>query len=544
MDKMDEMKKIPAIKDPDEINLAQLLIPLVRHWKLVVGIPVIGAIIFSLLFYSFAPRRYMSAADFVVMEPRFKTELQESSSNVQYYKTLIESPALLASVQKELIKNGVLGAHDHLEIGKQIQDFVFTKKRAEDITLSPIIRLAAYGDASEDAFRILNTWIRHIEDTVRLLNEKGKNEAISFIDREFPKQKVQYEQVSKELERDKAGFLQSFNQLDQERKMKLDSFDVQTIQMLNEFDARRQQMRIDLNFKRGQYRRKIETERKRLRNRLISKLTPELVKAEYQKLLKGYSDFRATLKTIGVRIGSEREVVKSLLEQEKNIPLTRRLKKKTLFVSSVTEIPNPDYEKVQGKIIEHKLKLSTLEAEKKNILSHLAQLDKQFTDMRSRLNENEKQIHAFDVETRNKLNTIDDETAMKLKTFDAETSLARKKLTDERAQKRAGLVNHFRETEEILKGKQTVALSIATKQQGYMENVYQMLGQKYEQARLAKAEDEVSLKLATKPFKPVLAQPRGIIKKTLMIWVLLFVLCVGGVYGRELFLRVRSEMEP
>ncbi|NOZ12529.1 MAG: hypothetical protein GXO69_02635 [Acidobacteria bacterium] len=540
---MDEMKNVPAVENPDEINLAQLLIPLVSHWKFVVGIPVIGAILFSLLFYLFAPRSYMSAADFVVMEPRFKTELQESSSNVQYYKTLIESPALLASVQKELIKNGVLGADDRLEIGKQIQDFVFTKKRAEDITLSPIIRLAAYGNTPEDAFRILDTWIRHIEDTVRLLNEKGKNEAISFIDREFPKQKVQYEQASKELEKDKAWFLKSFNQLDQERKMRLDSFDAQTVQMLNEFDAKHQQMRIDLNFRRGQYRRKVETERKQLRNQLISKLTPELVKTEYQKVLKEYSDFRATLKTISIKIGSEREIVKSLLEQEKKIPLVRRLKKKTLFVSSVTEIPNPDYEKVQEKIIEHKLKLSTLEAEKKNILSHLAQLDKQFTDMRSRLNENEKEIHAFDVETENKLNTIDDETAMKLKTFDAETLLARKKLADKRAQKRMERVNHFRETEQILKGKQNVALSIATKQQGYMENVYQMLGQKYEQARLAKAEDEVSLKLATKPFKPVLAQPRGIIKKTVITWGLLLILCGGWVYGRELFLRVRLEME-
>ncbi len=539
---MNEMRDAPAIKNPDEINLAQLLVPLVNYWKFVVGIPFIGALLFFLLFYLFVPRVYMSAADFVVMEPRFKTELQASSSNVQYYKTLIESPALLASVQKELIEKGVLESDNRLEIGKQIQDFVFTKKRAEDVTLSPIIRLAAYGNTPEDAFSILNTWIRHIEDTVQLLNEKGKNKAISFIDREFPKQKAQYEQASKELENDKAGFLRSFNQLNQERRIKLDSFDAQTTQILNEFDAKRQQMRIDLAFKRGQYRREIETKRKQLRNQLISKLTPELVKAEYQKVLKEYSDFRATLKTISIKIGSEKEIVKGLLEQKENIPLTRKLKKKTLFISSVTEISNPDYDKVQEEIIEHKLKLSTLAAEKKNILSHLVQLDKQFTDMRSRLNENEKQIHAFDVETKNKLNTIDDESAMKLKVFDAETLLLRKKLADERTQKRLQLLNHFKEAEEILKGKQNVTLSIATKQKGYMENVYQMLGQKYEQARLAKAEDEVSLKLATKPFKPVLAQPRGTIRTTVIAWLLLFILCVGWVYGRELFLRVQSEM--
>jgi len=74
--------------------------------------------------------------------------------------------------------------------------------------------------------------------------------------------------------------------------------------------------------------------------------------------------------------------------------------------------------------------------------------------------------------------------------------------------------------------------------------VYKMLGQKYEQARLAKAEDEVSLKLATKPFRPVLGQPRGTVEKTIIAGILLGILCILWVYLRELFLRIRTEMEP
>jgi len=541
---MNELRDTSIIRDSDEISLEQLLAPMVHHWKFIVGLPLAGTLLFAVLFYFFAPRVYMSAADMVVMPPKFKTEFQESSPNVQYYKTLMESPALLASVERELREKGVLEEKDRLEIGDQIEDFVFTKKRAEEITLSPIIRLAAYGKTPDDAFRILDTWIRHINDTVQRLNEKGKNEAISFIDREFPKQKSQYEQASKKLEDDNAGFLSSSNQLKQEKMAKLDTFDAITTRMLNEFDSKRQQLRIDLDFKRRQLRRKIETARKQLRNKLISELEPDLIKAEYGKVLGEYSNFRATLKTIGVKIGSEEEIVKNLLEQEKSIPETRSLKKRTLLIGSVVEISNPDYERVQGKIMEHKLKLSTLQAEQKNILSHLTQLDKQFKDLRSRLNENEKQIHAFDVETENKLAVIDDETSMKLKTFEAETLLARKKLADERAHGRLVSESHFKEAEGALQGRKNVTLSISKKQKGYMESVYQTLGQKYEQARLAKAEDEVSLKLATKPFRPVLGQPRGTVKKTIIAGVLLFMLCVVWVYMRELFLRIRTETEP
>ena len=148
------------------------------------------------------------------------------------------------------------------------------------------------------------------------------------------------------------------------------------------------------------------------------------------------------------------------------------------------------------------------------------------------------------METENKLAVIDDETAMKLKTFDSETSLARKKLEDKRAQGRLVLANHFKEAEEKLNGRQSVALSIAENQKSSMENVYKMLGQKYEQAQLAKVEDEVSLKLATKPFRPVLGQPRGTVKIAIIAGVLLFMLCVVWIYMRELFLRIRTEMEP
>ncbi len=540
---MTDPGEIKVYSDTDEINVAQLLTPLVHHWKMLVVVPLIGGGLFALLFYLFAPRIYMSAADLVVMPPKFKTEFQESSPNVQYYRTLIESPALLASVEKELVHAGVLEKSDRLELGKQIEDSVFTKKRAEDVALSPIIRLAAYGDTPDAAYEILNTWIRHINDTIQRLSAKGKNEAIAFIDREFPRQRTQYETASKKLEDDKALFLGSFNKLDREKKKALDSFDTETGKLLNKFDAKRQQMRINLEFNRKRMYRKLETKRKELRNKLISELEPELIKSEYKNVLNEYSNFRATLKTIDVKIGSEKQVVQGLLEQEKSIPMTLRLKKKTLFISTISEIPNPDFEQVQQKILEHRLRLSSLKANKVNILTNLETLNKKYSVLRTRLNENEKQIHSFDMETKNKLTIFNDESVMKLKSFDAETAVLRQQLVNSRAQRRLKLANQFEETRDALSGKQNVTLSIAEKQKAYMENIYKMLGEKYEQARLAKAEDEVSLKLATQPFRPIRSTPRGTVKKTVIAGIVLFMFCVFWVYFRELVARIREEEE-
>jgi len=158
------------------------------------------------------------------------------------------------------------------------------------------------------------------------------------------------------------------------------------------------------------------------------------------------------------------------------------------------------------------------------------------------MNDNEKQIHAFDVETANKLATADDETSMKLKEFDLSTALSRKKLSDGRDQGRLKLANGFKEAEDELNGRRTVALSIAKSQKDYMKNVYKMLGDKYGQARLAKAEDEVSLKLATKPFKPVRGQPRGTVKKTVIVGLLLGILCILGIYAREFYIQIKPEL--
>ena len=74
---MNELRNTSIIRDSDEISLEQLLAPMVHHWKFIVGLPLAGTLLFAVLFYFFAPRVYMSAADMVVMVPKFKTEFQE-----------------------------------------------------------------------------------------------------------------------------------------------------------------------------------------------------------------------------------------------------------------------------------------------------------------------------------------------------------------------------------------------------------------------------------------------------------------------------------
>ena len=74
-----------------------------------------------------------------------------------------------------------------------------------------------------------------------------------------------------------------------------------------------------------------------------------------------------------------------------------------------------------------------------------------------------------------------------------------------------------------------------------MESVYKSLAQKYEQARLAKAENEVSLKVAAEPFVPSKGMPRGTAKKTVIVGLLLGFLCLGVVYGKELLSKLKEE---
>lgn len=529
--------------DADEINLAQLLAPLVYHWKLILGIPLGGALLFGTLFFFFAPKIFMSAADLVVMPPKFKTEFQESNINVQYYRTLIESPSMLASVESLLVQERVLDNNKRLELGNNIEVRIFTKQRAEDVTLSPIIRLAAYGDTPEKAYQILNAWVNYINGTIERLNTQAKQEAITFIEKEFPKQRSQYKTASSDYEAKKNRYEGKLDVLELEQKQALDRFDAKTMELLNRLDATRQKERIRLDFERKKKRGVLETSRKQERNQLVTKLEPEVVKVEYQAVLGKFSEYRSDLKTIDVEIGAEQEILKGLQSQLNKTDEKIKLKRRVLGLPSSNEIQNPNYLKLQEQIQTHTLNLSTLKSRKVNIQSNISELTRQYAMLRESVNDNEKQFQEFDMETSDFVSNFDDESAMSLAIFDNNRKLARKKLMDERSQKRRQILDGYEEKIEKLGSEKNVALTVAENQKTYMENVYIMLGQKYEQARLAKAEDEVSLKVATKPFKPVLSQPRGTVKKTIIAGVLLFMLCVVWVYGRELFGRIRSEME-
>ena len=529
--------------DTDEINLAQLLAPLVHHWKVVVGISFGGALLSGLLFFFFAPEVFMSAADLVVMPPKFKTEFQESNINVQYYRTLIESPSMLASVEAMLAQERVLDNNERIKLGNNIKVHIFTKQRAEDVTLSPIIRLAAYGDTPEKAYQILNAWVDHINETIERLNTQAKQEAITFIEKEFPKQRSQYETASSDYEAKKNGYKVELDALKREQKQVLDLFDTKTMELLNKVDATRQKERIQLDFERKKKRRILETTWKHERNQLVTKLEPEVVKAEYQAILGEFSEYRSVLKTIDVEIGAEQEIFNSLQSQLKKTDKTVKLQKRVLGLPSSNEIQNPDYLKLQEQIQTHTLDLSVLKSRKANIQSNMGELTRQYALLRERVNDNEKQLQEFDMKTRNIVANFDDETMMSLAIFDDDRKVGKKKLADRRSREEEQLMDGFEEKVEKLESEKNVALTVAENQRTHMENVYKLLGQKYEQVRLAKAEDEVSLKLATKPFKPIRNMPRGTVKKTIIAGLLFFFLSIVFVYSRELFCRIRYEVE-
>ena len=525
----------------DEIDLIALLLPLYRHIKLIVLVPIIGALLFGVLYHTLFPRRYMSSADLVVTQPLIDTELQDRSENVQFYRTLVESPALLAKVEILLVQKKVLEPGARLELGEQIQVQIFTKRRAEEVSLAPLIRLKAFGSSPDDALTTLNLWLEEVKQTFRSLDQRARSEAISFVEEEFPKQKHALENTSKQLAAIRLDYMKQINALEQKQKEELDKIDADIMNGLNAFDVERAGKRIELVFDRKQARRQLVLEQKQERNELVRKLEPEINNAEYRALMEKYASFRADLKTIDVEIGSEKEIVEGLegqLSETSRVTITR--KDRFLF-DTKEEVLNPSYEKLEASLMEHRLSLSNLKSKKENILSHLEQLAEQFDKLRATVNNNEKELQNFDQETENRLNSFDDQTAMLIDQFDQETRLKRKKLNDALELKRKKLADSYSEQISDMKGTQELSIQLEEQQMTYMENVYKSLAEKYEQVRLAKSGDQLSLKVATMSYRPEHALPRGTVKKTMVAGLLLAFLCLCYVYGRELILQLRSR---
>lgn len=518
-----------------EIDLIDLLMPVLKNIKIVILLPLIGTILFALIYYFLAPKTYASSADLVVLPPKFKTEFQESNLTVQFFKNLLESKALISKLKIEGVKKHLLNKSDDLEIGKDIEVKIFTKKREEDITLSPIVRLIVYADNPEKAYNLLKIWIKIFMQEVEDIQFKAKKEAITFVDTEFSRKKKEYEQTIKQYNDLKNEFEHAKNLKKLEMQKELNKMNTYIMKTLNEFDKERANKRLELTKKRKEGLKNLKFKRAALKNKLLKELKPEVTQAEFEKISEKYKNDLAKLKVIDQTLAEKEKILSDSLKLLKETPEKIELKEKGLLFSRKNEKLNENYLELTKKIQDLKHHISILKAQKTVIQKNIGNLQKEYDKYLQLTNENNKKIEDFDNETQNLLDTYKIETQNLLNAFDNETKYKRKQLENKLNLEKQKLQNKLNEELAQLKANYNVKLVALENKKTYLGNIYRMLTDKYEKASLSKTEEESPIKIAVEPYIPIEPEKKRTLEKTLIFGFLLLVLVIFGVYIKETY---------
>ncbi len=525
----------------EEIDLVELVKPIVKNFKILIIVPLVGALIFGLISYLFSPHVYKSSVDLVVTSPYQQTEKQ-NPYNVYFFKNILESSSFLFTVTKKAQEKGFLKKGADLKLDRNVLVSIFTSAGKNTAVLSPIIRVSVLANNPQNAYNILKLLV---DTLLKEANQTVLNMKANFIvsaEKEFPKIKTNYENILKEYNDIKNKYLISVNLKEAENKNTLDKFDLNAAKQVMEFEKERKQQRLKLVRERQQGLLKLKEQRKEQRSELESKLHPEIIEKQFDEVQKEYNSKKAQLKFIDSKLFEKRIVLKNLKKMIAETPEKLVLNSKGLLFKKTHEQVNPNYLNLASKIQAVNQEIIQLEAKKENISQNLTSLEKQYNELMKKNNDNQRILNQFDVETENQVALYEKETENLLNFFDTKTDILKKKLQDNLDLQRQKIKNKLDEELAQLKANFELKLTSLKNNQLYLENSFKELANRYSEAIVMKSENYEPIKILSPPYIPSKPEPRGTVFKTIIVGLLLGFLMLVFVYLKEFYFAHKDEL--
>lgn len=155
-----------------------------RHWLPVFGVAAAagGMTVAALLWV--VPPTYEASATLLVVPPTFASQLKPPALSVQGYQRLLESDVVIAETNRRLIDKGVLEEGHALSIGEQLQTRIFVSRR-EETSLAPVIEATAFASKPEQASAVANAWVEAFLAHSRQLLAGSTLPTVEFIEEQY-----------------------------------------------------------------------------------------------------------------------------------------------------------------------------------------------------------------------------------------------------------------------------------------------------------------------------------------------------------------------
>lgn len=441
-------------EEQEGLSLADLLL-LLWEKRTVIVVATIGFCLLALVATALMPKTYRATATLILTPPTFSTDLKPAPLNTETYSALVESSFIKEKVKEALVKKGI-SSPDKPLTGMRVEIY----PSRDRVHYRPLIDLVVQANSPERAQKIADTWADVAVRETQGLATKNQAGTLAFIQNEYPSTKKRLSDLEAVL------------------KETQDEFDRKILKRENSWDRKIADFEARWN---------LDSQRKRL-DSLQSELTGD--KQSTSVVIDSGSETGAVRKglvaqihDVQLNIRRTQETIKSLKQQLRSVPqfvvITKSLPDDLLLQKLGTEAStgaarrleqlklqsqelNPVHQRMLQRLVDAQVSYESLVPHEKNLQIHIDSLSKQIDD----------------------LNRI---------ILEKELALA-----EMRRQKTADLNQLKRQ-----RGTKVAELQRQVDSAGAM---FKELSEKYEAARLAKAEEDTDIKVgvyAGKPDHPV-----------------------------------------
>ncbi len=171
---------------PGALTLSDVVAFFRRNLLLIGGAALVSGLVVGAVVLIFVRKGYEASATLVIVPSRFSSELKPQTLTVKSYQTLLESDAVIADTKKQLVLQGVYRSDKPLRLGRELETRIFVARRAEEVTLAPMLQAVARGANPDQAAAIANTWAQVFLGRARDVIAGTTSSTVQFIDQQYP----------------------------------------------------------------------------------------------------------------------------------------------------------------------------------------------------------------------------------------------------------------------------------------------------------------------------------------------------------------------
>jgi uncharacterized protein involved in exopolysaccharide biosynthesis len=466
-----------------------------RHWRLIFGCAALFGAATAAVLLLVVGRTYEAAATLVIVPPKFTSDLKPQTLNAPSYQKILESDAVIQAARKRLIERHIIGPDKVLRLDKELEARIFVTRRAEEVTIAPMIQAVARGDTAAQAAAIANTWAEVLLERTHELMAGSTSATVRFIDQEYPKVRealanleVARANEADTLQRRYDGTVKTWDD-------KITAFGNATTQLSADYEA----------------------ETRRLVTTYKSAHNLDSRDAQVTALRKAYSD----LQNEQARVSSQLQLRQLQLEAARRqlaattplVTLQKAITDETLWRAvSSAKGEGPDWKTLQGRA------LATQEVNPvyTSLNAKVAEIEMDVNAMVPRAAGLTADLERINTEMKSLETSLrDDQTALGKIESGREAGLTQ--LKAQRANE-VGLLQRSRQSElDGLERGSDMRLAQLDRDIAQQRELFDQLAKSYNQALLAKGQQDVEdVRLGAPAVEPQTPRPRGMATKTLL----------------------------